>query len=51
MKFVTYRIESFELMQIFFLQVIVSVRKKSRYNQLSQYQIIKIEIYLSSYKH
>jgi len=51
MKFVTYRIESFELMQIFFLQVIVSVRQKSRYNQLSQYQIIKIEIYLSSYKH
>jgi len=33
------------------LYIIVPVRQKSRYNQLSLYQIRKIEIYLSSCKH
>ena len=33
------------------LYIIVPVRQKSRYNQLSLYQIRKIGIYLSSCKH
>ena len=33
------------------LYIIVPVRQKSRYNQLSLYKIRKIEIYLSSCKH